>query len=57
MDPEREEKGVGRGKGKFNKAGAQAGQDARLEAIETFLEAEFPGTDFNPEPTPEEPPA
>lgn len=36
------DKSAGQGKGKFTKAGVQADQEARLAAIEDFLEAEFP---------------
>jgi hypothetical protein len=36
-------KGPGQGKGKFTRAGVQADQEARIAAIEDFLEAEFPG--------------
>lgn len=38
-DPE--EKGPGRGRGKFTRPGVQADQEARIAAIEDFLEETF----------------
>lgn len=37
-----DEKPVGQGKGRFTKAGVQADQEARIAAIEAFLEEQFP---------------
>lgn len=49
-----DDKGPGRGRGKFTAAGVQADQEARIAAIEEFLEAEFPG-EFGQEEVPTEP--
>lgn len=48
-----DEKGPGQGKGKFTRAGVQADQEARIAAIEDFLEAEFPGEFGEDEAPPE----
>lgn len=45
-----DEKPPGQGKGRFTRAGVQADQEARIAAIEAFLEEQFPA-----EETPEEP--